>query len=676
MGKRKNLLGQIIRDELFLHSLIIFAVAAIAYLPFINQLGFYRDDWYAIWAPATQGLSTLLKMFSIDRPFMGLVYLVSSKVLGGNVLGWQLFAFILRVACSFIFFWLVRMLWPKQKIPVLVMTVIFTIYPGFLMQPNANTFQNHFICYGLCLLSIALSVRVFLSKGKTQKILLTLTALLSGLIYLFIYEYVIGMELVRIVLFFLLVNRVEPNIKFKKAIRKTIIQWLPYAFMVLAFIFWRLLIFKSARSSTDLNVLLPLYLQNPLGTLLKFFTEGVLGILNSVVFAWGVPAYELTRNISNIEFIISIFISILAGLCILYFLSKSPKGEVQEDWKKQVIIVGLISLIATILPIVLLNRNIRLDNTFNRYTYQSTFAIALLVVGLVYYLIKNQKLTYVIFSILIAIAIFTHFLNGIYYKKSWDVQRSIWWQLSWRAPNIKYDTTLVVFTPDAYRFAESYEIWAPANIIYHPEPGPLKIAAEVPNDETLPLMLFQKTVGRQMRRVEFTVDFKQMLMISLPDPAVCMHVIDGTKFEISDYEVPSVRLLSPFSKESLIYTEGENHQPPEEIFGQEPNHDWCYYFQKASLARQREDWQEIVRLGEEVWKLGFRPKDLSEWMPFYEGFVKGHRIDLANEVGALIRMDQTFIWQFCSPYTNTDWSKEDKMVTFLITNICGVQNKS
>jgi hypothetical protein len=676
MDRWKNISSKIIKDELFYQSLIIVAFAVIAYLPFINQLGFYRDDWYAIWAPATQGLSTLLKMFSIDRPLMGLVYLVSSKVLGGNVLAWQLFAFILRVACSFIFFWLVKMLWPDQKIPVLIMTIIFTIYPGFLMQPNANTFQNHFICYGFCLLSIALSIKVFLSRGKTQKILLTLLAVLSGLIYLFIYEYVIGMELVRIVLFFLLINRVEPKIKVIKAIYKTITYWLPYALMILAFMFWRLVIFKSARSSTDISALLPLYLQNPLGTLLKFLIEGILGILNSVIFAWGVPAYELSKNISNNELIIGLLISILAGLCILYFLYKSPKIEIKENWKKEVIIVGLISIIATILPVVLLNRNIRLDNTFNRYTYQSTFAIALLVVGLVYYLIKNQKMTYLIFSILFTIAIFTHFLNGIYYKKFWDVQRSIWWQLSWRAPSIKDDTTLVVFTPDAYRFAESYEIWAPANTIYHPEPGPLKISAEIPNNETLPLMLFQKTVGRQMRRVEFTVDFKQMLLISLPDPTICMHVIDGTKSEISDYEGPTIRLLSTFSRSSLIYAEGEDHHPPENIFGQEPNHDWCYYFQKASLARQKEDWQEIVRLGEQVWKLGFRPNDLSEWMPFYEGFVKGHRIDLANEVGALIRMDQTFIWQFCSPYTKTDWSKEDKMFTFFITNICGVMNKS
>jgi hypothetical protein len=44
------------------------------------------------------------------------------------------------------------------------------------------------------------------------------------------------------------------------------------------------------------------------------------------------------------------------------------------------------------------------------------------------------------------------------------MQKSLWWQLSWRAPGIKKDNTLVIFTPALYRFAEAYEIWAPANI--------------------------------------------------------------------------------------------------------------------------------------------------------------------------------------------------------------------
>ena len=299
------------------------------------------------------------------------------------------------------------------------------------------------------------------------------------------------------------------------------------------------------------------------------------------------------------------------------------------------------------------------------------FGAVFFVVGLIYVIDIKNEIRLIFLSSLFALAIFTQYANGVNYNNVWEMQRNLWWQLSWRAPDIKDNTTLIVFTPQFYQFRESYEIWAPVNMIYHPEPGPLKIAAEVPNMETIPLMLFQKTVGRQMRRVEYTVDFKQMLVLSMPDSDTCMHVIDGSTSELSDFEDPAVRSLQPFSRISLIATEGENHIPSVGIFGQEPKHDWCYYFQKASLARQRKDWQEITNLGEEVLRLGFQPKDLSEWMPFYEGFAMGHRVDLANEVGALIRNDQIFVWQFCAPYVNTDWSKEDKMNAYFVTNICG-----
>ncbi len=53
MGNIKKHLERIIKDELFFPSLIIISIAAIAYLPFINQLGFYRDNWCAIWASTT-----------------------------------------------------------------------------------------------------------------------------------------------------------------------------------------------------------------------------------------------------------------------------------------------------------------------------------------------------------------------------------------------------------------------------------------------------------------------------------------------------------------------------------------------------------------------------------------------------------------------------------------------
>ncbi|HEX2055677.1 MAG TPA: hypothetical protein VHF07_04235, partial [Nitrospiraceae bacterium] len=72
------------------------------------------------------------------------------------------------------------------------------------------------------------------------------------------------------------------------------------------------------------------------------------------------------------------------------------------------------------------------------------------------------------------------------------------------------------------------------------------------------------------------------------------------------------------------------------VFGREPHHTWCYYFQKADLARQLNDWSEVTRMADETRVLGLLPADPTEWLPFLEGYLQtGRRAD-AHEL--LIRM--------------------------------------
>src|SRR3990170_8526978 len=44
---------------------LLAALAALAYAPFLRQLGFYRDDWYVLWAAGVHGSPSLVTLFSI-----------------------------------------------------------------------------------------------------------------------------------------------------------------------------------------------------------------------------------------------------------------------------------------------------------------------------------------------------------------------------------------------------------------------------------------------------------------------------------------------------------------------------------------------------------------------------------------------------------------------------------
>jgi len=169
-------------------ALLLFSIAALAYLLQLRGWGFYKDDWHLIWTGSTLGTSGIIQLFTIDRPFMGVLYAFTYRFLGENPFAWQLFGLSVRVLGMYAFWWVARLVWPGRERLTTFMALIFIVYPGFLQQPNANTFQNHFIGYGAAILSIAFSLKVLRMQNPTLRFLLTGSAVALALFYWMIYE--------------------------------------------------------------------------------------------------------------------------------------------------------------------------------------------------------------------------------------------------------------------------------------------------------------------------------------------------------------------------------------------------------------------------------------------------------------------------------------------------------
>lgn len=124
---------------------IISIVAAITYLLYANRMGFFHDDWQFIFAKSAG--QDIKFFFTVDRPFMGTILAKSAILLGYNALLWQVFSFLLRLAGGFVFYLLVEAVFPKieNKSPILIATLIFIVYPGFLIQPSAVSYIPHLL---------------------------------------------------------------------------------------------------------------------------------------------------------------------------------------------------------------------------------------------------------------------------------------------------------------------------------------------------------------------------------------------------------------------------------------------------------------------------------------------------------------------------------------------------
>ena len=109
-------------------------------------------------------------------------------------------------------------------------------------------------------------------------------------------------------------------------------------------------------------------------------------------------------------------------------------------------------------------------------------------------------------------------------------------------------------------------------------------------------------------------------------------MIDGAKPEVP-HEFPGLlSWIAPYSDIQRIDTSIQTSTTPAQYFGSEPRRTWCYYYEKADLARQMGDWQQVAVLGDVAIEAGFAPKDDSEWLPFVEGYAAVGRCDDAREV--------------------------------------------
>lgn len=662
--------------ENWLSALLVIIVTLLTYGPLISQLGFYRDDWYLIWTAQTQGVKGIMSLFEGDRPFLGWLYGFDYNLLGSTPLNWHLYALFIKVLSALAFLWLMRSLWPDKKIETTFITLLFVVYPGFYQQPNAATFKNLLMAYGSAMLSLALTIQALKAKSPGGKISFVVLALLFGAVYIFIYEALIGIEAARL-LFIWYFMRQQGAKDWRGTLRKAAIESMPYLLFAAGFVYWRIFLFESTRRSTNVDVVFGSYGSLPLHNLARLMIETVKDLVETTVLAWGVPYYQFTTSQTDyrttaLGVILAFLVVAAAGA--YYFLSRSQAGaesdadahpQVERDW----ILLGAIIIFVTTLPIIVSGRNVIFGVQWDRYTYQSLLGAALFMGGIIFYAVKDS-LRWVLLGALLMTGVLTQFFSADYYRTFWILERNAMWQLSWRAPQIEDGTTLILGLPYGYRLAEEYEVWGPVNLVYHPN-TPLKVAGQIMIDQVWVDLARAKVEDRVVRgTVSIQRDYGKVVILSQPTPRSCLHILDGRRSEQAVSEPPEVRFIARYSDVKLINTVGAYAIPSSAIFGPEPPHDWCYFYQKMDLARQAMDWQAAADLADEATSLGLEPSDVSEWLPAMEAYIHVGDTKQSKQIARLIRVNKDVYAGLCEPMKTLQGQPADYDRDLLMNMLC------
>jgi len=594
---------------------------------------------------------------------MGFILGQEFNLIGVKPLNWHLLMFFIRICCALLFFWLIRLIWINQKVSTLMMTLIFSTYPGFLLTPEAVTYQTLFLGINFGLLSIICSLYTINNKKNIHRIGLSIISCLSILFCLLMYEWFIGILGVGLILIFYEIKKIDKSII--SSIRKTFEYSFPLILGTIFFSTWRLFIFKNTRLSTDIGHLFSIYQSQPAKMVFNIFFNTVRSFIGTVLMPWAVPLNNLwwldRKSIIFQGLIFASFALIIVG--VMYWIYRRNNVNFApnnlDTWHREGMIIGFLCVLITMIPVTFSNRVVSLDGTFNRYTLNSIMGTSILVVSILYYLIKNTKLISIFIIVMLFLSIFTHYLNSFGYKELFETQNYFWWQLSWRAPNIKDNT---VFIPVGIGFRDYYDIFPQINLIYRPGSKEIKISTQTLNSDTAKEILVSTNIQDGIfKGIKYQRNYKNILLVSKNENS-CLHVWDGNFTELVANEAPILSLIVPLANISTIDTQSENHIPPNNIFGDEPSHNWCFFYQKAGLAKQESDWNTIVDLAKELNEYKFHPIDISEWLPFFEAYANLYKFEEAKGIALRMKSDMATVNLVCNSFT------DEKPLAFIDTS--------
>lgn len=607
--------------------LLFFLITILGYGLLLPYTGFYWDDWPFAWIAKFLGPAEFVPAFAPFRPFLGPIFYATTSVIPPVPLYWQVFALVIRFLMAWTSWWTFKQIWPDRPRLALTASSLLLVFPGYSQHWVAFTHINQeLIPFLFYILSFGVTFKALRSERPLPY---TIIALLLQVCGIFPTEYFFGLEGLRALLLF---HFFQGNLFAR--LRKTIKAWWPYLFVWALNAAWLYYYYRfgpynsyevtAAGESTQLNLL-----------------PEVLDTLWKVCFyIWGQVLVLVSSNLTapTSLFTLGLIAAVFAFLAI-FSRSFEGKGE-GRDFALSLIIIGLIGILLGRLPSLAAGLPLRLQSSYDRFTVSMMIGGSVFTAGLIELLFQNARYRAIAISAVLALGVGQQFFNANIFRRDWQNQSEIYWQLSWRIPALEPNTVLLTHQmPIDYETDLSFT--APINWMYAPGftppnlPYALLYTEKRLGGSTLPSLEAGLPIHFPYRTVDFSGSTSQALVIYKPSNG-CLRVLDPARGDGEIYSNLPTDLTDaiPLSSPSRIITNPVSPASPSFLFA-EPEHTWCYYFTKAELAYQENDLSRVVSLQEQAASLGFSPEDPNEWLIFIEA----HALTGDFEKAALLSAD-------------------------------------
>lgn len=602
--------------------IFILIVCIFAFGIVLSRLGFFQDDWHHVFYAYWQGDQGLQKFLLADRgPFAWVVYALLFRILGYAPTAWHWSLMAVRFLTALAFWFALRQIWPGQNRLTAWLALIFVVYPIFTLQPLSVAYTLHWAMYLVFMTSLFLMLAA--ARNPRLFLLLTLAAILLEVVHLAFIEYFSGLELGRMVFLWLLFSDLRPGDRIRKAFRHA----LPYLIILGLYVVYRSSyseIFGYDRFTplATISDLVRAPLDGLIG-LIQAMIQDVIYILLSQWYQAVDPAIiDLTRP--SVYLILgSMLLFGLAAYAVLGALRNSVDEDKASQPMGQLALAGLAAIGFALAPFWLTGFSIYQKNPLwsERLALAAMPGASMVIVGAVYGLIESQRNRNAALSAVLALAIGLQVQTARSYQASWDKQEQLYWQLRWRAPALE-PGTFIVSDQEILFYMGIYPTAFAINLLYPQTTDPptssywFNAGFEHVKFEDFAA---GKPVTFQKYATTFTATVNHVLAITFePGENQCLWVL-GPQYTNTRKLTPEASTWLTVSHPEMIL-QTPSAAPPVMIYGTEPRHTWCYYFEKADLASQYQDWQTATQLWTEAGTAGLHSGNGAELMPFIEAY--------------------------------------------------------
>ena len=639
----------------FVFPLILLVETFISYGTMGLLCGFYWDDWPPVLLSNIAKTSIFWTTFT-DRPFSAWTFTLMFPLLHNSAMAWQIATILIRWLGVYLFYLVLVNLFPKQRTLFQWASLLAIVLPVFQYQYISVAFSQHFLTYAIFAGSLYLLVLSI--KSPRYFWLFYPLSLLLAAAHIFMMEYFVGLEILR-PLVLLLSLKAFGGKEVKKLWSKAILVYLPYLVILLGYLYWRFKVypemFQVSASFSNTPFLLHNLLSDPVNTLENLVNTVLQDVRFTFLSSWLDRLWPADLQVESKMMWFSLLMGALGSGLFWLFFGEANEEEAPltkgEFWRN--LGLGLVIFLFGTAPVWVTLRQISAGKYSERFALAAIPGIVLIIASIFWVAVRRPHRRSLILSGLVLLAISFQIQMGSDMKKDFDLQQNFYSQLGWRVPELKPGTG--IYSPGIIsQYEADYSYSMGINLLYNGESeDTLDYWFFSPRDYAVTDLINDPglVLHGLIRGPEFTGKSTEMIAI-YQSGSNCLLVLDPVYSQLN-IKVADFKQYGALTNFAQIGAGSSATMYFPQAFGKISTHNWCYYFEKADLARQQKDWGKVIDLYDQAKAAGFTPVHSIEYIPLIDALAEQGQVQQALDVtNQAIALSDTIVPPACTLWQN------------------------